>query len=564
MRSSKSIDVFGWHETDRADWQIALAVCLNSSDMPRISLVILVLVLLAAAIYSPVRRFGFIEYDDPTYIYQNPDLHRSVTLESVRYAFAGHVGTWNPLVWMSFHIDRFFFDLRPGPMHVENVALHLVGSILLLIVLMDATGSIWRSGMVAALFLCHPMHVESVAWITERKDVLSTPLLFAAIAGYIRYTRAATKTRRVLWYGGMLVCFVLSLMAKSMGLTLPAVLLLLDYWPLRRMVARSIRRLLWEKLPLLVICVVVAVIAAHAQHIAGAASSLTTLSLTDRVENAILAYVIYVTKLLAPRNLAVFYPHPQSIAFSQVAAAGILLLIITAGTFRLRGRQPYLWIGWLWFIGTLVPVIGLVQIGAQALADRYSYFPSVGLFIALVWGVSDVGSAVVRSVRLREAIVGIGAAVYVILISVLARQQVGYWKDTQTLFTHAQAVTEDNWVAHLSLGNVALENGDIASAKDEFLKVIELQPRNAKAYNNLAECVVRQTPENAVAIYEKAVEYDPTAPEYHVNLAAALVMTGQREAAVRQCREALKLQPGFAPALAGLADLSAANETTRP
>jgi protein O-mannosyl-transferase len=400
------------------------------------------------------------------------------------------------------------------------------------------------------------MHVESVAWITERKDVLSTPLLFAAIAAYVRYTRAPTKNRRVLWYAGMLFCFALSLTAKSMGLTLPAVLLLLDYWPLRRMVAGSTRRLFWEKLPLILICLVVVVVAAHAQQIAGAASSLTTLTVVDRVENAILAYVIYVIKLLAPQNLAVFYPHPQSIAFSQAAAAAILLALITAASFRFRKSRPYLWVGWLWFIGTLVPVIGLVQIGAQAYADRYSYFPSVGLFIAIVWGISDLSMAWITTPRWRETIVGIGAAAAVATMAVLAHQQVEYWKDTRTLFTHALAVTDDSWVAHLELGNVAFEDGDSTLAQNEFLEVLRLQPRNPKAYNNLAQCIVCQSPADAIPLYEKAVEYDPVAPEYHVNLAAALSMTGEREAAISQLQQALKIQPDFQPALAGLSDLS--------
>jgi hypothetical protein len=519
--------------------------------MARTCLVIVVLVLLAGAIYEPVRNFGFVEYDDPEYVYRNHQVQAPFAFDSIRYAFTNQYGNWSPLVWMSFDLDRFLFQLRPGPMHVENVVLHLLGSIILFLVLTDATEAFWRSATVAAIFLCHPMHVESVAWISSRKDLLSTPLLFAAIGAYARYARSG----RILWYAGMVVCFALSLIAKSMGVTLPAVLLLLDYWPLRRMVGGSICQLTLEKLPLLPLSIGASILATHAQQMVGAASSLATLSLFGRIENAILAYVIYITKLLVPQNLAVFYPHPESIVFSQVAAAVILLFIITVATFRLRRRGPYLWVGWLWFTGALVPVIGLVQIGAQALADRYSYFPSVGLFIAIVWFVSDLGIATVRSIRMREAVLGIGATVCVIVISMVARRQVSYWKDTQTLFTHTLTVTEDNWVAHLALGNVALESGDVASAKVEFLSVIALQPHNAKAYNDLGECAIRRDPEDAISMYEKAVEYDPDNPVYHVNLAAALVMTGRREAAVAQLREALRIQPGFAPALNGLTEL---------
>jgi tetratricopeptide (TPR) repeat protein len=308
------------------------------------------------------------------------------------------------------------------------------------------------------------------------------------------------------------------------------------------------------------------ILAAVAQHSGGAESSLATLSVMGRVENAILAYVVYLAKLIVPRNLAVFYPHPEAIAFSQVGAAGVLLVLITWGAFRVRRGSPYLWMGWLWFLGTLVPVIGLVQIGAQAMADRYSYFPSVGLFVAIVWGVHRLGTTVVGSLAVRQTVFAVLAVGYVAILAWVARVQVGYWSDTRTLFTHALAVTEDNWNAHLVLGTVALESGDESGAQAEFLEVIRLQPRNAKAYNNLGETVLHQNPEAAIGLYEKAVEFEPGAPEYHVNLAVALAMTGRRAAAIGECREALRLRPGFAPALAGLADLTGgrAGDSTQP
>jgi tetratricopeptide (TPR) repeat protein len=501
------------------------------------------LTLLAVLIYWPVRQFGVIDYDDPQYLYDNPHIRQGLTAAGVKDAFFNlHYANYDPpLATLSFELDQNLWGLRPGPMHVENVLLHLCSGLLLWRLIYLATGQVNPAFVVAAIFLCHPMHVESVAWLAERKDALSTPLLLGAMIAYVRYCeRTIHFSGRpqggarpfgpplkgpLVWYALLLILFTTSLFAKAMGVTLPAVLLLMDYWPLRRWPAIRWPRLILEKLPLAAISVGISIVQAFAQQQIGAYSG-ASLGLFDRAANAIVCYVIYLLKLLVPTDLAVFYPHPGSRPMPAVVASLGLLGLISFFCWKTRKRRPQLIVGWLWFLGTLLPVIGLVQIGSQAMADRYSYFPSIGLSIAIVWLAAGI---------LRPAMVRSGAAVMIIAgYSVMARQQVMYWRDTQSLFAHAATVTEGNSVAYVELGNLAYQRGEVRQAADDYEKAGD----DPHALVGLGNCWMASDPDRAISYYRKAVDLRPNSPPFLLQLANALRATGKTTEADQLARQA--------------------------
>lgn len=494
-----------------------------------------VLVLLTAAVYSSVHRFGFVDYDDPDYLVSNPHIHSGLSMPAVRSAFSTfQLGNYSPLVTISYCIDQSLFRLSPGPMHVENVLLHLLTGLLLWRLIFVCTGKLDRGFVVAALFLIHPMHVESVAWISERKNVLSTPLLLAAMIAYVGFCSSKNASQRWTAYVAMLLFFALSLLAKSMGVTLPAVLLLMDVWPLRRWPARGWFRLVIEKLPLFALAAATAVAASVAQHSVGATSSISELSIIDRIDNALVCYVIYIVKLAVPTNLAVFYQHPGGRPLPAVIASVGLLMMITIPVYRARKSRPYLLVGWLWFVGTLVPVIGLVQVGSQAMADRYGYFPSIGLFIAAVWFCSDG----MKSARIRGAMTMAVLAAF----SITAWKQASYWQDSRTLFSHAAAVADPNPVAHLVLGKLEYEQGNLNAAFAEYQAA--LKPfENARAYNGLGNCVLGSDVGRAIQYYRRAIELNPHLALFHLNLAHALWINGQTDDARQEARAAQSIDP---------------------
>jgi hypothetical protein len=449
---------------------------------------------------------------------------------------------WAPLVSISYSIDENLFHLRPGPMHVENVVFHLIGGLLLWRMLWVLTGEVWLSYLAAAVFLCHPMHVESVAWISERKDVISTPLLFAAILAYTSYCRQ-TGARRWIAYTATVVVFGLSLMAKSMGVTLPAVLLLLDYWPLARWPRRRWFWLVIEKLPLVAMSAGASLLASLSQSQGGAAASLSGLSLLVRIDNALVCYVFYIAKLLVPTNLAVFYPHPGARPLPVVFAATMLLALISFFCTRMRRRCPYAIVGWLWFLGTLVPVIGLAQVGGQAMADRYSYFPSVGLSILILWGGRDLLRWLTKldPVRLEKWFSAI-TAVAICVFGVVAHRQVWIWKDTTTLFNHELAVADDSPLAHVAMEAIAFRDNDIVKAVDECNAALKIAPY-APAYEGLGNIWLKEDPARAAAYYKKAVELNPRLADYRIEFARALRKSNQLTDAAAAARAALELAP---------------------
>jgi protein O-mannosyl-transferase len=527
------------------------------------------LLALASLVYSPVRHFGFIDFDDPGYVSQNALVKQGLSRESLHYAFTDSVmANWTPLVWLSFMLDGQLLHAAPGPIHLENAAWHAAAAILLYFLLANATGSFWRSGLVSAVFVVHPMHVESVAWIAERRDVLSTPLLLGAMLAYCRYTRASGKWCSAAWYALMLLLFALSLMSKATGVTLPALLLLLDFWPFERIrldrfdVRRSIRLLL-EKLPVAMMSVGLAVLTVWAQQHAGAVKAVATLPMSDRLKNAIVCYVIYLAKLVWPTDLAIYYPHPGTRPLSVVCCAAGLVGLIIWLAWRLRQQMPWILAGLLWFLIALLPMIGLVQLGGLAMADRYSYLPSIGLFIAVVWTAGELlrSSAVFRYTR-----IGI-AAVILILLTFLGRRQVWYWQDTETVFARDYAVVGPNPVACFFMGKAAETRGDTQAAIDYLLQAVEQDPGNARVFEILGNLFLKVDLTRAVVCYQRAVDLEPTRIDYRIALAVALTDTNNRPSLInagQQLQQVLQLDPHNAQATAGLQDITTRLQTLPP
>lgn len=556
------------------------------------AIIIFALLLLAVVIYSPVRHFGYVNFDDPRYISQFPRVQHGLTWDNVRWALTTtYFSNWHPLTWLSYMLDVQIFGVRPGMIHAENVIWHAINGALLFLLLDSLTHRKWPSAVVAALFVVHPMHVESVAWISERKDVLSTAFLFGAILAYVHYARAPDRRRRALWYATTLLSFALSLSAKAMGVTLPVLLLLLDYWPLGRWridqpaaasalpeAARRIatpRWLVLEKVPLLILSILVSGLAAAAQQAGGSMASVTELGLWQRIGNAAVACFIYVAKLIVPTHLAVFYPYPGTRPSEQIVAAILLLALFTVLIVRAWRHRPYLLVGWLWFLVALLPVIGVIQVGGQAMADRYTYVPSVGLFFILVWGALDLGELL----RRREP----GAAItkapnpwpvrvaltlsagWILVLGLLARRQVSYWHDDETLFRHALAVTgEDNWLAQFWIASDLAERNETMEAIDRYTLSIQYNPHDAHAYNRLACLLYQGSPRAAVPVYQKAVEMDPKNITYRVNLGLALAKIGDDEKAIEMLSDALARDPASPEANTDLANvLRRRNDFTR-
>lgn len=541
-----------------------------TSERRRHLLFCALLTALVLAVYAQVAGHPFVEYDDPTYVRDNPLVRRGLTLDGLRWAFTtGHMGNWNPLTWLSHMLDVQLFGLNAGAHHLVNVALHVANTLVLLATLQRMTRSPWRSLMVAALFAVHPLHVESVAWVAERKDVLSTLFWFLAIWAYSHFVEA--RSRR--WYAVTTIFFALGLMAKPMLVTVPFTLLLLDLWPLGRLSlpwlglqaasavagksrgqrravdsarpATSIGPLLWEKAPLFAMTVLASLLALAMQVRSGAVATIDKVPLDLRLENALVAYVRYPLMALWPGDLAVLYPYDTGLPGWQPLAAAVGLVAVSILVVRLAGRRPYALVGWLWYLGTLLPVIGVVQIGSQALADRYTYVPLVGVFVLVAWGAGDLAArwAVPAPAlgALSVAVVGAYAAV--------AWVQVGLWRSSVTLFEHAIRVTRANHIAHNNLGVALAGDGEAEAALAHFREALRLKPDFADAYNNVGLALWRQGQrQQAVEQYRNSLRYSPDSAETHSNLALVLAELGRTEEALAHFEAALQSDPQFAPA----------------
>jgi tetratricopeptide (TPR) repeat protein len=529
-----------------------------------------VLVVLAVVTYWPVQHFGFIEFDDPENVVNEPHVAAGLTRDGLRWAFTSvATGPWMPLSRLSYLLDRNWNGLQPGAMHVENVVLHVAAGILLFLWLADASGRPGRSAAVAALFVVHPVHVESVAWITERRDVLSISLLMAATWAYVRYAEAPGAAAGRWAYLATVGLYVGSLLAKATGMTFPVLMLLLDVWPLRRLrpggggVAR--RRVLLDKVPFAALAVPVAIVAAYGQRAIGASVSLAAEPLPARVANALVTTVLYAWKLAIPTRLAAYYVAPQGgWAPGDVAAAAAALTAAGTAVVLNRRRWPYLAVGLGWFVVGLLPVTGLTQAGGQSMADRYSYLPSIGLTVAAVWAAADAVAAAVRRPVARDRLAAAVAAAATVTLAVACRVQAGYWRDARTLFAHANAVTTDNWFAADQLGLAAARDHDYGAAAKWFGRALALNPGFADAWDGMGNCVCLVDPAGAVPLYRRAIELQPRSPRPYANLGNALLASGHRDEAIAAFRRSLAWDPDFLYARRGLAAATAAPISPRP
>jgi len=531
---------------------------------------------LSLAVFSHTIYYNFVNFDDDVYIYNAPAIRAGLTLQGIAAAFISpHAGNWHPLTTLSHMLDCGLYGLNAGGHHATNVVLHTIAALLLFRVLQQMTGAFWKSAIVAALFAIHPLHVESVAWVSERKDVLSAVFFFLMLDAYVRYARASSITR----YLVVTALFVAGLMSKPMLVTAPIVLLLLDYWPLRRFEQvsptrgkakilqsgnqrRIIRGLFLEKIPLLIFSAGAGIVTFVLQK--RSVGALPPLPLLWRAENAVTSYVVYAWKTLWPTRLAVFYPHPNdTLATWQVVLTIAFLLAISCAAILWRDKRPYLVTGWFWYLIMLVPVIGLVQVGEQGHADRYTYLPSIGLFLVAVWAVCDV--AEVRQVRSWRGVATAGTVVIVTALACTAFAQTSYWRNSETLWTHALAVTTDNDFAHNNLGYLCVDRGELDKAMSHFeaaskIRSGKLDPHykmgTAFVEMNLGDALARKgQPDEAMAHFEQAINLQPDYAEAYYNRGNVLYAKGRIDEAMADFERALKIQPNDADAHTGLGNV---------
>ena len=499
-----------------------------------------VFALLTAAVfaaYGQTLRFGFVSYDDPAYVTDNIHVNAGVTWNGIVWAFThSWAGNWFPLTWLSHMLDCQLFGLDSGLHHLTNVCIHVLATFLLYAVLRRITNARWPSAMVAALFALHPLHVESVAWIAERKDVLSAFFWMLTLWAYAKYVARPGPLR----YALTLLAFCLGLMAKPMVVTLPLVMLLLDYWPF----ARGLRLL--EKLPFFGLSAAASVVTYLVHQKVAAVASLESLPMGPRIENALVSYAVYVGKMFWPTRLAVFYPYPSGSLVWPAILAGLGLAVVTAAAVRAARQRPYFLVGWLWYLVTLAPVIGLIQAGQQARADRYMYIPMIGLSIALVWGAREILQS---RPRLGAAIaLGIAAA-----CAALTWSQAGYWRDSVSLFQHAVDVTTDNYIARFNLAGVLSMRGDDGEAARQLAEAVRIRPGSALAHLGLGRLLAKQgRTEEALAQLHTAALLQPGDASIHYQIGAALGAAGRTYEAAGELSEAVRLDPNDADARGNL------------
>lgn len=519
-------------------------------------------ILLAVAVatfvlYWRVKGFEFVHYDDWDYVGRNPMVRRGLTWAGVAWAFTSfEASNWHPLTWLSHMVDVQVYGLEPGPHHLTNVLLHVLNAALLYMALFIMTRSSWRSGLVTALFALHPLHVESVAWVAERKDVLSTLFILLGLIAYIRYVR----TGRRLHYGLTLGTLALSLASKPMYVTFPFLLLLLDYWPLARWSraataqanvkqhkraafdnkAVSASALLVEKIPFLALSAASSLITVVAQRQGGAIRDLVVAPLHWRVANAAASYVDYIRDMIWPARLAVLYPFRMDIPALKIVVAALVLAAITVFAVQYARRFPHLIVGWFWFLGTLVPVIGIVKVGEAARADRYTYFSLIGLFIVLAWSIPEPVT------RVRKRVIAAVSAVALVLLSIVTWKQVGYWENTFALFNRSMAVAGETETARLNLAWAYADRGEYVAADRENRRALQLNEKSHVALNNLGNNLVRAGQyEEALKYYDRVLALRADYVVGHYNRGLALGYLNRLEEAEAAFRKALELKPDF-------------------
>jgi Flp pilus assembly protein TadD len=523
-------------------------------------LVAVLLALVTIPLYWPATGYDFVNFDDDVYVTDNTHVTSGFTWENVTWAFrSGHAANWHPVTWLSHMLDCQLFGLRPGGHHLTSVLLHACNAVLVFLLLQQLTRTVWRSLFVATLFAVHPLRVESVAWVAERKDVLSACFGLLALMFYGRYALKSEVGSQKSERGGKpldsclrsssywfsLLFFALGLMSKPMLVTWPFVMLLLDYWPLKRFNRIPPRRLFAEKIPLFALAMAAGVVTFVMQEGGGTVAEVKDLPLGARIENALISYCRYLGKLFWPTDLAVFYPHPGYWPLGKVLLAGGLILGISVLLFLQRRRSRFSLMGWLWFCGILVPVIGLVQVGSQAMADRYTYIATIGIMVALVWGLHGLTTDG-RPQRIGLLAAGLATIVFCV---VTTRQQLGHWQNSETLFRHALDVTKDNYLAHYNLAIALDKKGQTDDAIRQYQETIRVKPDQTVAHYNLGVALDKTGQiDDAIRQYEEAIRLKPDRAETHNGLGIALDKKGRVDDAIRQYQEALRLKPAYAEA----------------
>ncbi|HEU0275865.1 MAG TPA: tetratricopeptide repeat protein [Candidatus Udaeobacter sp.] len=517
-----------------------------------IALICAVLALLTLAVYWRLQQNDFINFDDNVYITENPAVLGGLTWPDVKWAFTtGYTGYPHPLTWLTHQLDYQFYRNWAGGHHLTSVAIHVANTVLLLLFLWRTSGFVWRSAFVAAVFALHPLHVESVAWIAERKDVLCGFFFFLTLHAYVSYV----KERSPLYYLLALLCFVAGLLSKPMIVTLPFVLLLMDIWPLRRLLLGANKRnsapsvtvlaLIVEKIPFFVLAILWSVVTLIVQKQGGGLARIETVDTGTRIANAIVSYAFYIWKTFAPQNLALFYPYSRQLPWSAVLASIALLVLISVFCFYRRNTSPFLLVGWLWFLGMLTPVIGLLQAGAQARADRYTYLPQTGLIFAFTWAISDLAKSWPR----QRALLAGTAAIALSLLAWRTWERTSIWHDSESVWRNALAATTANYTAHVQLCDALLKKGRIDEAIAEAEMSLQIHPNGAEGHSNLAIALSRKGDmENALAHLQRAVELKPNRPKLHYNIATALAEKGRLDEAISHYEQEIQIQPEFAEA----------------
>jgi len=502
------------------------------------------------AVYSQVQDHEFINYDDDKYVTNNEYVKAGFTRDSVGWALTtSYNSNWHPMTWLSHMLDAQLFGPNSKGHHLTNLLFHIANVLLLFLVLLRMTGALWQSGFVAALFALHPLNVESVAWVAERKNVLSTFFWLLTMWAYIRYAQKTNLKR----YSLVILFFAMGLMSKPMLVTLPFVLLLLDYWPLRRLQSdrrTAISRLVYEKIPLLVLVAGSVVTTLTVQKMGGALGSLNAFPIQERVINALVSYWLYLQKMIWPGGLAIFYAHPENtLSVWKGLATAALLALVTTAAIRLARRAPYFAVGWFWYLGTLIPVIQLVQTGSIAMADRYAYVPLIGIFIIIAWGLPEL----LAKWRLRSRILTIAAGIWISTLMLMTWNQVSHWKNSITIFSHAIEVTDieypDFLLAHNNLANALLAEGRTGKAISHYKMAINLMPDYAVNHNHLANALfAEQKTEEAISHFKMAIELMPDYAIAHNNLGTVLLAEQKTEEAISHYKTAVKLLPDYATA----------------
>ncbi len=512
---------------------------------------LLTCILLAAIVwiaFGQTLRYDFVNFDDGEFVTENPHVQGGLNWADIKWAFYNteQAAYWAPVMWLSHQLACQFFGLNPWGHHLINILLHTANVVLVFLLLQRLTGAFWRSAFVAAVFAVHPLRVESVVWVTERKDVLSTFFGLLALWFYAGYARrpGGGSPKSGICYGLTLLFFALGLMSKPMLVTWPFVMLLLDWWPLERFKGQGSRfgvpGLIWEKVPFFGLSGAASVVTYLAQQHGGAMATIGGVSLGVRIGNALISYCRYIGKLFWPVKLAVFYPYPGPWPLAQVVlAAGVLIGIAVLG-FILRRQYPFLLMGWLWYVGTLVPVIGLVQVGGVAMADRFTYVPQLGVCVILSWGVAELSAGW----RHRRMLLGGGAAIILGVLVFCARQQAFYWRDNESLWIHTLACIPDNAKIRNNLGDTVLKKGRVDEAIAHFQRALQIDPNSAEAHNNLGNALIRKNNvDEAIVHFQKALQIKPDSLKVQNNLANALFQKGRVDEAIVWYQTVLQTKP---------------------